>query len=151
MRVTKKIRQFGMHKHFDQVAHAKYDSVARETARSFWSHNGWTVTDHPNEYAVDLMAEKDCKRVYIEVEVKRGWHGERFQYDTVHLPLRKAKFLDKPTKFMVFNHSLTHAALFGRRAIQNSTISVVPNSQVSSGEKFYNVPVGDVKFICTLT
>lgn len=139
-----------VHKHFSKRDHAKYDEVARETAKTFWSRLGWNIDDNPDEYGVDLIAEKDSKRVYVEVEVKRGWHGPTFQYDTMHLPLRKRKFLDKPTKFMIFNNSLTHAAVISRKAIKNAPVSVVPNQKVSIGERFFDIPVDDVTFVYTM-
>lgn len=139
-----------MHKHFSKQDHAKYDEIARNTAKAFWSKLGWSIDDNPDEYGVDLIAEKDHKRVYVEVEVKRGWHGPTFQYDTMHLPLRKSKFLDKPTQFMVFNNSLTHAAIISRKAIKNSPTSVVPNRKIPVGEKFFDVPVEDVTFVYTM-
>lgn len=139
-----------MHKHFSIRDHAKYDVIARDTAKKFWSRLGWDISDNPDEYGVDLIAQKDNKRVYVEVEVKKAWHGPTFQYSTMHLPVRKTKFLSKPTKFMVFNNSLTHAAVISRRAIQNSPVSVVPNRKVSVGEKFYDIPVDDVTFVYTM-
>ncbi len=99
---------------------------------------------------MDLIAQKGSKRVYVEVEVKRAWHGPTFQYDTMHLPMRKRKFLDKPTQFMIFNNSLTHAAVFGRKAIQNSPVSVVKNCKIPVGEKFFDIPVEDVTFVYTM-
>lgn len=139
-----------MHKHFSKKDHQKYDEIARNSAKTFWSKLGWTVEDNPNEYGVDLIAEKDGKRFYLEVEVKRGWHGKEFKYDTVHLPVRKSKFLDRPTQFMVFNNSLTHAAVISRKAVRNSPVSVVPNRKIPIGEKFFDVPVEDVTFVYTM-
>lgn len=139
-----------MHKHFSKKDHQKYDEIARSSAKAFWSRLGWNITDNPDEYGVDLIAEKAGKRFFVEVEVKKGWHGPEFKYDTVHLPVRKSKFLDKPTKFMVFNNSLTHAAVISRKAIQNSPVSVVPNRKIPIGEKFFDVPVEDVTFVYTM-
>ena len=139
-----------MYKCFSKADHEKYDEVARSNAKSFWARQGWSIEDNPDVYGVDLIAEKDGKRVYVEVEVKRGWHGPTFTYDTVHLPVRKTKFLDKPTKFMVFNNSLTHAAIISRKAIRNAPVSVVPNRKIPMGEKFFDVPVEDVTFVYTM-
>lgn len=139
-----------MHKHFSVQDHAKYDEVARDSAKSFWSRLGWNIQDNPDEYGVDLIAQKNSKQVFVEVEVKRGWHGPTFQYDTIRLPLRKRKFLDRPTQFMVFNNSLTHAALISRKAIQNSSVAVVPNQTIPIGEQFFDIPVEDVTFVYTM-
>lgn len=139
-----------MHKHFSEKDHKAYDEIARSTAKAFWASLGWEVSDNPDEYGVDLIAQKDGKQFYVEVEVKRGWHGAEFKYDTVHLPVRKSKFLDRPTKFMVFNNSLTHAAVISRTAVEKAPVSVVPNRKIPIGERFYDVPVSDVTFVYTL-
>jgi hypothetical protein len=139
-----------MHKHFSERDHRINDEAARGSAKAFWSAQGYTVTDNPNTYGVDLIAEKDKKRIYLEVEVKHTWHGIDFKYPTMHLPLRKAKFLDKPTVFMIFNSFLSHAALIGRKTVRSAEIVVVPNKKVSAGEKFYSIPVENVKFVYTL-
>lgn len=139
-----------MYKTFSKRDFKKYDVAARDAAKSFWTRQGWTVSDNPDEYGVDLIAEKDGKRVYVEVEVKACWHGTEFHYDTIHLPIRKTKFMDKPTKFMVFNNSLTHAAVIGRRAIEASPVSVVPNRKIAMGERFYDVPRDAAIFVYTM-
>lgn len=140
-----------VHKIFNQTAFDKYDEAARSKAKAFWAKLGWTVTDNPDVYGVDLVAEKDGKRFYVEVEVKSCWHGVKFTYDTLHLPVRKGKFLSKPTQFMLFNHSLTHAAVVDRRAVLSAPVSTVPNRQISAGEKFFDIPLKDVTFVYTMT
>ncbi len=139
-----------MHKHFSHRDHQKYDVAARESAKGFWQRRGWRVTDNPDEYGVDLIAEDGGKRFYIEVEVKRAWHGVDFKYNTMHLPARKGKFLHKPTQFMIFNNSLTHAAIFSRNVVKDSPLKEVPNCKIPVGERFYNIPVEAVTFVYTL-
>ena len=144
-------KKFGMRKKFEQAHHDKFDDPARDTAKSWWASLGWDIKDNPDKYGVDLIAEKEGKRVYVEVEVKRVWHGAEFTYDTLHVPYRKTKFLDKPTKFMIFNASRTHAAVIGRAAVRKAPVIEVPNRTIGRGEKFYNIPVSDVSFVFTLT
>lgn len=111
---------------------------------------GYECRDHDDEYGVDLVVEGQNKRFYCEVEVKRVWHGIDFKYPTIHLPVRKAKFLAKPTQFMVFNNSMTHAAVFGRKAVLDSPRVEVPNAKIRTGEKFFDVPVSSAHFVQTI-
>lgn len=139
-----------MYKVFQKQDFKKYDEAARDMAKQFWSTMGFTCKDNPDEYGVDLIVEGNNKRFYCEVEVKTVWHGVQFKYPTIHLPVRKAKFLAKPTQFMVFNNSLTHAAVFSRQAVRNSPCVEVPNAKIRFGEKFYDVPVSEAHFVQTL-
>lgn len=139
-----------MHKNFSTKAFAKYDEAARDRAKYVWGKLGWDVQDNEDQYGVDLIAEKNGKRFYLEVEVKACWHGVAFTYDTLHLPVRKAKFLAKPTQFMLFNNGLTHAAVVSRSSVLRAPTSIVPNAQISAGEKFFDIPLEDVTFICTM-
>ena len=139
-----------MYKAFQSKDFSKYDEAARSRAKEFWSAQGYTCTDHENEYDVDLVGEKDGKRFYCEVEVKTVWHGKDFKYDSIHIPVRKAKFLGKPTQFMIFNNSLTHAAVIGRKAVLRSPKVEVPNVKIRFGEKFFDVPKEDAIFVQTI-
>ena len=139
-----------MYKAFQKTDFNKYDDAARNRAKDFWTAQGYTCTDHENEYDVDLVVEKEGKRFYCEVEVKTVWHGKDFKYDTIHIPVRKAKFLGKPTQFMVFNNSLTHAAVISRKAILRSKKVEVPNVKIRYGEKFFDIPKEDAIFVQTI-
>lgn len=139
-----------MYKVFQQKDFNKYDEAARSAAKRFWSSVGYTCEDNPDEYGVDLVVEGQNKRFFCEVEVKTVWHGVQFKYPTIHLPVRKAKFLTQPTQFMIFNNSLTHAALFGRKVVLNSPCVEVSNVKIMHGEKFFDVPLSQAKFVQTI-
>ncbi len=136
-----------MYKVFQPSAFNRYDAPARQKASSFWVSQGYTCVDHEDEFGVDLVVEKDDVRFYCEVEVKAVWHGLEFMYETLHIPARKAKFLNKPTQFMVFNNSLTRAAIVGRKQLLKSPLVEVPNLKVAFGEKFFDVPKKELFFV----
>lgn len=139
-----------MYKVFNKELFDQYDCPAREKAKKFWFSQGYMCRDNNDEYGVDLIVEKNHKRFYCEVEVKTVWHGQEFKYDSLHIPIRKAKFLGKPTKFMVFNNSLTRAAIVTRKQLMDAPIETVSNIRISHGERFYNVPVEACTFVNTL-
>ena len=139
-----------MYKVFQNKDFNKYDETARLTAKRFWHYNCYSCTDNEDEYGVDLVVERDGKRFYCEVEVKTSWHGVDLKYNTIHIPVRKAKFLTKPTQFMVFNNSLTHAAIISRKVVQESPLVEVPNVKIRFGEKFFDIPKEKAIFVRTI-
>ena len=139
-----------MYKVFQKTDFDKYDEAARTAATKFWTANGYCCTDNEDEFGVDLVVERDGKRFYCEVEVKTVWHGIDLKYDSIHIPVRKAKFLAKPTQFMVFNNSLTHAAIISRKAVQESPTVEVPNAKIRTGEKFFDIPKDKAIFVTTI-
>ena len=139
-----------MYKVFQSADFKKYDKAARTKAKAFWSSQGYTCTDNEDDFGVDLVVERDGRRFYCEVEVKTVWHGKDFKYDSIHIPVRKAKFLGKPTQFMVFNHSLTHAAIIARDTVISAEMVDVPNVKIRFGEKFFNIPTDKAIFVQTL-
>tara|TARA_R110002072_G_scaffold17087_1_gene65550 strand:- start:60 stop:491 length:432 start_codon:yes stop_codon:yes gene_type:complete len=139
-----------MYKVFQKTDFDKYDEAARTAATKFWTANGYFCADNEDEFGVDLVVERDGKRFYCEVEVKTVWHGIDLKYDSIHIPVRKAKFLAKPTQFMVFNNSLTHAAIISRKAVQESPTVEVPNAKIRTGEKFFDIPKEKAIFVTTI-
>jgi len=139
-----------MYKVFQSADFNKYDKAARTKAKAFWSSQGYTCTDNEDDFGVDLVVERDGRRFYCEVEVKTVWHGKDFKYDSIHIPVRKAKFLGKPTQFMVFNNSLTHAAIIARDTVISAEMVDVPNVKIRFGEKFFNIPTDKAIFVQTL-
>ena len=139
-----------MYKVFQSTDFNKYDKAARTRAKAFWSSQGYTCTDNEDEFGVDLVVEREHRRFYCEVEVKTVWHGKDFKYDSIHIPVRKAKFLGKPTQFMLFNNSLTHAAIIARDTVIDSPMVEVPNVKIRFGEKFFDIPTDKAIFVQTL-
>jgi hypothetical protein len=70
-----------------------------------------------------------------------------FTVHTLHIALRKRKFMDAACQFMVFNYSLTHAALVGLKTVLRSPILQISNATVPAGERFYDVPVSEAVII----
>ena len=55
--------------------------------------------------------------------------------------------MDAPCQLMVFNCSLTHAALVSRKTVLRIPILQISNATVPAGERFYDVPVSGVVII----
>ena len=134
-------------KRFDRDLYKKYDNLARQATEQFLNETGYGVTPHPDRYAQDLIAVDDEWQFCVECEVKLVWEGTEFPYDTVQLPERKKKFFSTPTKFFIWNSTLTKAATFWSNDIKDLEPVEVPNKYVYKGEYFYQIPLDMVTFV----
>jgi hypothetical protein len=135
-----------MYKEFEQHEFDVYDAPARDRAKTFWEHAGYHCEDHEDQFGVDLVVRGKGKTFYCEVEVKKSWHGVKFSYSTLHIPVRKAKFLTKPTQFLVFNAGLHAVARVGRKTVAAAPCVEVPNYKSPFRERFYDIPAEEVSF-----
>jgi len=135
-----------MRKQFDQDLFDRNDRPAREATKRWLRGQGWAVTDHPNPYALDLIAIKDDSLILAECEIKAVWEGMEFPFDTVQLPARKAKFLHPRAVFFIWNKSLDNALYFWSKDVKHLSPVLVPNKYIKNGEYFYQIPLNLVKF-----
>jgi hypothetical protein len=136
-------------KRFDKALFTENDSPARIAGIRYWSALGYIAAPNYDKYGPDLIVITDSERFYSEVEIKRVWSGETFQYDTLQIPERKQKFagLDLPCTFMVFNNEQTYAFLCEGDTLIASPLVEVPNKYVHAGEMFYQVPISKLKLV----
>ena len=136
-----------MLKQFEQEQWELFDAPAKEVATKLWIQLGYECIENPDDYGIDLLVNGNGKEFGCEVEVKLGWHDPTFTFPTLHIAMRKKKFMNSPAMFMVMNNSLTHGAVVSRKLILASPVVEVKNMTVPSGESFYDMPVGDIQVI----
>ena len=136
-----------MLKQFEQEQWELFDAPAKEAATKFWIQLGYECVENPDDYGIDLLVKGKGKEFGCEVEVKLGWHGPTFTFPTLHIAMRKKKFMNSPAMFMVMNNSLTHSAVVSRKLILASPVIEVANATVPTGERFYDVPVDNVSIM----
>ena len=148
-------RRTSMAKNFNQQDFLDFDVSARAKAKIYLENAGYKVEDNVDKYGVDLVCECSHGRKFaVEVEVKKGWAGE-FTFPTLHIPYRKAKFINGSTLFFVFSSNLWSVGIVTSDALKASPIVTVPNYKVlgseeyfeSLQEKFFDVPKDKVKFV----
>lgn len=132
-------------KKFDRKLYEQYDQLARDATTKVLKSQGYSVTEHPDRYAQDLIAEQGDDHFFVECEVKLVWETKEFPYDTVQLPERKKKFFDYPTQFYIWNKPLEHAMTFWSHDVQTLEPVEVPNKYVYAGEYFFQIPMFMVK------
>jgi len=77
-----------------------------------------------------------------EVEIRSGWTGAKFPFDTIHIPYRKKRLMQESFTYWVLNRECTHAMTIQSEDIDCCPIEQVPNKYVPDGtESFFDVPV----------
>ena len=129
-------------KPFNKQVHDACDPPAREAVSKYikatWGMNAW---HNPDQYAVDLIIERDKNLIgYAEIEM-RDW--DTCPFNTIHIPKRKDKLFDndKKTIYFVVSRGMNRAWYIDSQVIKNSSVKEIPNKAVSQGEYFYDVPV----------
>lgn len=136
-------------KRFSKELYTENDTLARAAGKRYWLSIGCTVEDNPDRYGPDLIVTADYGKHYCEVEIKRVWSGKDFQYPTLQIPARKQKNLlyEMPCTFIVFNNEQTHGFLCTHIQLVRAPIVEVPNKYVYAGEKFFQIPINELKLI----
>lgn len=127
---------------FDQSLHDQYDIPSRNFVIKFYDELGIQAVDNFDKHGVDLILYKNGIKIgYAEVECCAGWTGATFPYKNYHVPQRKAKFfmLELPTEFFAVSNTFTRALHIDGEKILSYPLSIIPNSNVLSGEKFFEV------------
>jgi len=139
----------GKKKRFSRSLHTENDTPAKAAAVRYWKALGYNVYENTNNNVPDLTIETENARFYSEVEIKRIWTGEAFQYDTLQIPERKRKYigLDLPCTFMVFNNEQTHVFLCEGSTLITAPLVEVPNRYVHEGEYFFQIPITELKLV----
>ena len=83
-----------MLKQFEQEQWELFDAPAKEIATKFWIQLGYECIENPDDYGIDLLVKGKGKEFGCEVEVKLGWHGPIFTFPTLHICVRKKKFMN---------------------------------------------------------
>jgi hypothetical protein len=146
---------------FHKDAHEKYDAKARKAGERILKERDYQdIRDNPDPFGPDkeIYNPDGTFNSYMECEVKEGWKNSEFPFSTVHIPGRKAKYLNwtppvngKPghlagsgepiakITFCVLNESCTKAVLVGGSVVAKSPIVPVRNWRTPNGEPMFDI------------
>ena len=127
-------------KPFNIDTHAAHDASGKQTVLRFLRQLGIDAEENPNRYGVDLLG-KNIDHTW-EVEKRPEWEDE-WPYSTVHVPNRKEKFLQLSMIYAVVNKDLSKIMFCVSPIISECEQIEVPNTEVTWGEYFFNVPVNE--------
>jgi hypothetical protein len=134
-----------MMKPFDQDLFDADDN-AKHQAIEYLETQGLIMRVNPDPYGIDLIGELDGQPRSYEIEVKRSWSGDHFQFHTVHIAARKIKFAKPEARFLMFNLERTHAFLITGDDVARSPI-ITKSTKYTEAEDFISVPLSRVTMI----
>ena len=120
-------------KAFDQELFEENDPKARKAVMGMLAGVGIETYENPNKYGVDLVVGR------YEIERRECWTGDKFPFQTVHIPRRKRKFFNTPIIYCIVNKEYTHMMYIDSGKIMMCPVREVKNKYVAEGEFFYDV------------
>jgi hypothetical protein len=100
---------------------------------------------NPDQYGIDVLAERDEVTHGFEVEVKHNWKGRKFPFPNVHFANRKRKFAKPNSHFVMFNHERTRGLTVSGEVFQASPV-VIKKTVYTETEEFAEINITLVRF-----
>lgn len=141
-----------VYKSFDYKLFEENDPIARRKAICFLESRGCKVEENIDKYGIDLLASKNGKKCYVEIERrgKKNWYCGDLLYPTLHVPSRKEKYLGKKFAYLVMSYKMDRIAWLAPSKVKlffiTNDIIEVPNCYVPNGEKFFDIPKEEWEF-----
>ena len=123
-----------------------FNEPAVKAVKAFLEKRGYQVEVEPEgQFGVDLRAYRAGHATDVEVEARRGtWSNGSFVFPTVHVPLRKRKFINgRPLLLFSLSQDFRLSLVVPGDVILKSPIVKVPNARGGEDEGFYDVPVSE--------
>jgi len=130
----------------------EHDKIARDVCKNNASKidsNIVDISDHPNKYDIDLIANLQNGDVrYIEAEYSLSWKQHNFPYGMFNVPSRKRKFFEKypNSLYVMVNYNKTMMAIVSGDSILQQPLVEISNRFNKSGEYFYRMTLDTVRF-----
>lgn len=132
-------------KAFSQDLYNQFDDPAKKAVAKHLVKKGYLVFPTVEDYGADLIVLALGDIYFCETEIKQGWIGGEWptHWKTVHLPLRKARLIDKHGRviFWILNRERSAAILIRSHVLDEKMIKEVPNCKIQSDEYFFDVPI----------
>lgn len=112
------------------------DRESRSVVKKFLMGKGMKVHDNPDQYGIDLIGIGTGGVYGFELEHRQYWDRDDFPFDTIHVPIRKAKFKGGNVLYVVLNKKLTKAIIFPTYLMKRIVKVDTPREHQ---EEFYDV------------
>lgn len=127
-------------KPFDKALYDQ-DDQAKLVVVDFLRGRRFVAWVNEDDYGVDVLADRDGYRWQFEVEVKHGWSGDEFPFNSLHYAARKLKWADEPrTWYCTLNDDWSRMIVVSGEVLAGCQV-VVKNTIYTQGEPFVEVPL----------
>lgn len=124
------------------------DDGAKQKVMDWMSGYGWQAEVNPDQYGIDVLAERGERRLAVEVEVKHNWTNRWFPYQTVHISARKAKFArleGREVWFTMLNDTRDTILVIDGEIVAEASI-ISKRTTYTDNERFITIPVEKCRF-----
>lgn len=122
-----------MYKQFSESLYTKHDKIAKKAVIKWARECGYSILENSDRYGVDLLLQFG-----VEIEQRPCWNGENFPFSTIHIPSRKAKFMNGRNKYVIVNNDSSYCLVIDGSEIKSSPKVNNPNKYMDE-EMFYDV------------
>jgi hypothetical protein len=114
---------------------------AKELVIQVLQDKGFKAWVNPDTYGIDIICQRnDEPYTYYEVEVKHNWKGESFPFKSIHIPMRKLKFANARSYFVMLNHERSHMLVIPGIQLLNSPV-ITKSTIYTNNEMFIEVKI----------
>lgn len=134
-------------KSFNRALYEAYDAPARDALVAYLTKRGHTIINNEENYAVDVVSQKNGYTYFNEAEVKVAWDSDwPTHWTEIRIPERKQRLLDKHQSengvlnFYVFNKDLTKAWRIKDTLLTQKSLKEARGRNIKKGELFFHIP-----------
>lgn len=130
---------------FTRDRYNRYDSPAKEAAKSLLTQMGYEVVDEREGYGShDFIVAKDGKEFKIEAEMKTCWEFRQFPYRTHRVSHRK--HTSRSDLFLQVSKNGKYIALCPMSAVLGSPVVLRDTCFGTKDEPFFDVATSTMKY-----
>ena len=139
---------------FDINSYKKNDERAKIAMVDYLKNNNYKEIEAKEDYYFDVIANKENKYTFFEVEVKNQWKDVwDWRWKEIRIPERKRRLINKwkdgykdcLLTFIVFNTDCTQAWFIDGSIVDKSSVGTIQNSnRIGSPhlkEPFFHIPL----------
>ena len=127
-------------KPFNGQLYEQNDARAKSAVLTFLRTHADEAKENPDKYGVDILFFFAGERWQAEVEIKNGWTGGPFPFNTIHLPQRKLRYSPKErVLYFILSSDLRRAVIIPGEAAHRAPLVSVSNKYVEKDELFCDI------------
>lgn len=133
---------------YSQEMYDKFDEMGKNAVKRFFAERNLKAVPNPtNKFVIDMYVYDGDELVALaEAEVRSEWTGKRFPFPTIHVPIRKDKYLhqDLPSFYFTINHDATATYVIDAQDVVKSNRHMTDTTR-QKNELFFDVPLSKAK------